>query len=427
MSASAHHPLDADLLDFVEGALPVEAADAIGAHLAGCVLCRIKHQRLTGEPPTAVVDLHGADFPPFHPVLSVDAAPATAVPGELWLTGGDEAVMVLLRQIPDPSLGLVVPVTFEVDTADSGTVVLDAEASPLGLPLAIHDDMPLHLPLDVLRSRVVPARDVDLLAVTVGEPGVRRGNPLDGPADPRHELRQLVRDRLLALSPVDVEAAPPDEPIEEDGFDVARQQLEVLRRGGSTVERFATPAGCPDGWIGLGRVIERHLSILVVGTPAGLITEPDYVAARGIAVRWHASALVVCSPLGETADLYTPRGLYDAMQVPLGHRSPEPTVSGLDVIDSIGKFFDLHPLWHVPAAMEARPVPSIDVAELLDRNSRVAAANLAGRSVRGAGKREAYTWASTQGDELAALLQRALAGTLAPEDIEAAADGGQPE
>jgi len=429
MSAAVHHPLDADLLDLVEGTLTAGAADAIEAHLAGCVLCRIKRQRLMGEPPTGPVDLGAIDLPRFRPVDSVDASPATAVPGELWLTTGDEAVMVLIRQITDRSLSLVVPVTFDIEAADSGTLVLDADASPLNLPMAIHDGTPVRLPLDALRSRVVPARAVDLLALTGGEPGVRRGSPLEGPADPRHEIRQHIADRLLHLSPLDRDASPPDGTgvtVDLDGFDEVRAQLEDLQCSGSTVEPFATPAGCPDGWLGLGQVVERHLSILVIGTPAGLITEPDYVAARGLAVRWHASALIVCSPGGGTVDLYTPKGLYDAMQVPLGHRSPEPTVSGLDLVDSIRKFFDLHPLWHVPAASETRPVPSIDVAELLERNTRTAAAELAQRRVRGADKRQAYQRAAAQGDELAAILQRALTGNLAPEDIQAVVDR-QPE
>lgn len=424
MSASAHHPLDADLLDLVEGALTPEAISAVEAHLAACVLCRIKYQRLSGEPLTdgdlndvdrahtdlGPIDLDKAGIPRFRPVDSVDASPETAAPGELWLTAGDEAVMVLLRQILDPSLSLVSPVTFDVEAADDGTVVLDADASPLGLPLAIHDGTTVRLPLDVLHSRVVPARTVDLLTVTVGDPGVRRGGPLDGPADPRHEVRQHLADRLLALSP---------------GFGPVQDQLEDLRHGGATVEELATPAGCPDGWLGLARILERHLSILVVGTPAGLITESDYVAARGVAVRWHASALVVCAPGDGTVDLYTPKGLYDAMQVPLGHRAPEPTVSGLDLIDTVRKFLDLHPLWHVPAASETRPVPSVDVSELLDRNGRVATADLADRRVRGTDKRTAYQQAATRSDELAAILQRALAGTLTPEDIQGVA-GGEP-
>lgn len=432
MSASAHHPLDADLLDLVEGLLTPEATAAVEAHLAGCVLCRIKRQRLAGEPPTEPADRGEADrgsvdrgdavIPRFRAVDSVDAPPSRALPGDLWLTVGDEAVMVLIRQLLDPSLSVVVPVTFDVEAADSGTVVLDADTSPLNLPLAIHDSMPLRLPLDALRSRVVPARAVDLLAMTGAEPGVRQGSPLEGPADPRHEVRQHLMDQLLALSAIEGDTAPTTPDI--DGFGEVRHQLEDLRRSGSTVDPFATPAGCPDGWLGLGQVVERHLSLLVIGTPAGLITDADYVAARGVAVRWHASALVVCSPGAATVDLYTPKGLYDAMQVPLGHRSPEPTVSGLDLADSVRKFFDLHPLWHVPAASETRPVPSVDVSQLLERNSRLAAADLAERNVRGADKRQGYRQAAARSDELAAVLQRALDGALAPEDIQAVADDG---
>ncbi len=424
---SAHHPLDADLLDLVEGALSPAAAGGVETHLAGCVLCRIKRQRLMGEQPTGPVDLGDADIPRFLLLDAVDASPATATPGELWLTDGEEAVMVLLRQVLGRSQTVIaVPVTFDAEAADDGTVVLDADASPLGLPLAIHDRMPSSLPLHVLRSRVTPTREVELMALTGAEPGVSRGRPLDGPGDPRHEVRQRVAERMAQLSPGDGEAAPAGETSEADGFGEARRQLELLYLSGAAVEQLATPGGCPDGWLGLGRVVERHLGILVIGTPAGLITESDYVAARGVALRWHASALVVCSPGAATVDLYTPKGLYDAMQVPLGHRSPEPTVSGLDLVDSVRKFFDLHPLWHVPAASEARPVPSIDVSDLLERNARLATARLAGRSVRGADKREAYRRASTRSDELAAILQRALAGTLAPEDIQAAADR-QPE
>jgi hypothetical protein len=425
MSASPH-PLDIDLLDLIEGTLSPDPTRAIEVHLATCVLCRIKRQRLSDEAPIDPVDLGDVEIPAFGHVEIVDAPAATAAPGELWLTDGDEALMVLLRDVRDPLLGVVVmPVTFETDVADSGTVILDSAASPLGVPLAIYDGMLSRLPLHVLRSRVVPARDVDLSTLAVGEPGVSRGSSLEGPADPRHEVRQNIADRLAALSPVHDDFTPTDVAPDSDTFGMVQEQLKALHNGNTTVERFATPGGCPDGWIGLGRILQRHLSLLIIGTPAGLITEADYVAARGMAVRWHASALIVCPRQGRTVDLYTPKGLYDAMQVPLGQRSPEPTVSGLDLIDSVRKFFDLHPLWHVPASSETRQVSRVDVSKVLERNVHVATARLAERSVRGAGKPEAYERASTQGDQLAAILQRALEGTLVPEDIQAVVDGHQ--
>ncbi len=346
------------------------------------------------------------------------------------LTGCDEAVLVLIRRVADPGPGLdpwpglvVVPVTFDTASAHRGTVVLDAEASPLGVPVAIHEDLTATLPRGVLRRRVVPTRAVDLAALTGSGPGWGRGRPLEGPADPRHEVRQHVADRLTAVSPlVDVELAPAGAALAGDGFGPVVEQLQRLQECGTTVEPFATPAGCPEGWVGLGRVLDRHLSLLVIGTPAGLITDADHVAARGVAVRWHASALIVCPRHGATVDLYTPKGLYEALQVPLGRRAPEPSVSGLDLVDSIRKFLDLHPLWHVPDGSGSRPVRRIDVHEVLDRQVRAAAADLAGRRVRGAGKPEAYGRASTRGEQLAAVLQRALDGTLDPQDVPAVVD-----
>jgi hypothetical protein len=202
--ATARHPLDTDLMDLVEGTLSPDAARSVEAHLAGCVLCRIKRQRLTNEAPIDFIDVHDVEIPSFGRIATVDVSPATALPGELWLTEGDEAVMVLVRKVLDPLLGLVVvPVTFDTEVADSGTVVLDATASPLGVPLAIYDAMVSSLPLYVLRNRVVPVRDVDLLNLAVGEPGVSRGSALEGPGDPRHEVRQYIADRLTALSPVE--------------------------------------------------------------------------------------------------------------------------------------------------------------------------------------------------------------------------------
>lgn len=208
ISASSGHPLDTDLMDLVDGNLSPDAVRSVEAHLATCVLCRIKRQRLTNEAPISFVDLHDVEIPTFGRIETVDASPATALPGELWLTHGDEATMLLVRKVLGPPLGLVVvPVTFDTEVADNGTVVLDSDTSPLGVPLAIYDGMLSGLPLNALLCRVVTVREVDLLTLTVGERGVLRGSPLEGPGDPRHEVRQYIADRLTALSPTEEDDA----------------------------------------------------------------------------------------------------------------------------------------------------------------------------------------------------------------------------
>ena len=73
--------------------------------------------------------LSGADRP--------DAGPAA---GELWRAhrpGGGAVVMVWLRSVT-PTGALAVPVSFDTEVADEDTLVLPADAAPLGLPLALH-------------------------------------------------------------------------------------------------------------------------------------------------------------------------------------------------------------------------------------------------------------------------------------------------
>jgi hypothetical protein len=73
--------------------------------------------------------LSGADLP--------SAGPAA---GELWRArrqGGGGVVVVWLRSITTNG-AVAVPVSFDTELADEDTLVLPADASPLGLPLALH-------------------------------------------------------------------------------------------------------------------------------------------------------------------------------------------------------------------------------------------------------------------------------------------------
>lgn len=230
------HPLGSDLLDFVEGAGGDAESRSIAEHLAGCVLCRIKRQRLTNVPPVELTDGQDIALPTFTPIRSERLDGSEAARGDLWTTMGEDTAIVLIRTVREQDWGVVVvPVILDVEVADSGALVLDETASPLRTPIAIYERMTISLPLSALAARVVPVRaGIDLWTIAAGDPGVTRGSGLQGATDPRVELRQYLADRLVALDRHEADDASDDS---EDVNETALSQrsddeiFEALVRG----------------------------------------------------------------------------------------------------------------------------------------------------------------------------------------------------
>lgn len=424
--ASNPHPLDTDLLDLVDGALDEATALVVEAHLTRCVLCRIKRQRLTDAPPVVLTDLPDVHVPAFGVIETADSPLTAPQPGELWLTEGEVGAMVLIRKVLDGDLGLVVvPVTFDIEVADSGTLVLDANASPLGVPLAIYDRMLSSLPARTLRSRVLPIRQADLLNVGAGELGATRGTQLEGPGDPRHEVRQYIADRLTSLSPLedDDQVAEDDEPPAAHGDDYAifLRELDELREADLAVEACPALTSCPSDWVGLGRIIRRYQTIAVIGTPAGLITNSDYTAAARFVVREHMSALVVCPQGGDTVDLYPPEGLYEGYTLPGGVPGRALFIAGFGLQDSVQKFLGTREGWNVPTASDAGSAEAINVPELLGALILEETERLGSEKVR-TEKREGWRRAATRGERLVQIVRDELDGTFEPSRIADLAD-----
>ncbi len=427
--ASAH-PLDMELLDYVEGACDTESADRIAAHLAQCLLCRIKRQRLTGAPPMELTDARTIVAPDF---VAIAFAPGEGKPqpGELWLTNADDATIVLVTSIRADGDGVVVvPVTLDVEAADQRVLTLDQSVSPLAVPLAIYEDLPVSLPTAALGERIHLRAGVDLLSLSDDSAGVSRGEPIRSAADPRLEVRQYLVDRLTALDPYDVEQDDPDGLAHYTPPRVALLRDELLLRRGPNCDVQDLPtlsAGptTPSGWAGIARVTDFTVRVIVIETPHGLQEPPDFAAAQILVARMAASALAVCTPESETADVYDAPGLFRAFQLPEGTRSSDPIVSGLWLPDAVAKYLDQKRVVLSTIGLSPHHAPRIDTAVVLTHEVVSAIDATVNRASRlGPEKKDGYLQLPAWRNEVAEVLKRALEPDFDAQWISDAITGG---
>lgn len=422
--ASAH-PLDTDLLDYVEGVADRAATDLIKEHLRGCVVCRIKRQRLAGVPPMDFVDPRSVVVPNFTPLATEPASPEDAQPGELWLTTGDEAAMVLVRSVGRGGGVVVVPVALDIEVADDSVLVLDEQASPLPVPIGIWESLVVSVPTAALSARVVGRADVELLAVGVDDAGVSRGTPLEGAADPRHEVRQYLVDRLTALDAYDEEAGEDDDEesfTPERLFEVVRSELS-WRRPWCDVQRLVSlpvPDELADLWVGVCRVVDFTTHVAVVQMPSGLSTQRDIHHAQALLVRLNASALAVCTPATDVIDLYDPPTLFGATELPAGTRSAGPLISGMSMVDTLDKYLEQKRLPLSVVAGPAHLAPRVDVSAVLAAAVDTAVNEAIARASRfGTEKRAGYERLGSWKTQLTETLRAAHEPGFDPAAIEA--------
>src|SRR4051794_6519811 len=266
------HPLDVDIADLVDGLVDGNTAAAIEAHLADCVLCRLKQWRLTGAPPAAPA----GDWPFPSPAFAVLSGEDRAEPaaGEIWLAGGDERILVLILRVAGERV-LVAPLTLDVEAADEESEIVD---SPFGMPVVLHPALATELPSAALAGR---------LPGTVDRSGATAGPPITGPADPRLELRQHLADRLGALEEVLPDAsddAPP--PRADQVRSTLIADLRALRGAACTVRALDAWPGPvfadQHGWTPLATVDEVGVVLVVLDTPHGLVDHTDFDLARAV-------------------------------------------------------------------------------------------------------------------------------------------------
>ena len=358
--------------------------------------------------------------------IEIEDAPGTAArQGELWLTNADESMMVLVRSVRDNDFGVVVvPVTLDVEVSDSGALILDTFASPLAVPIAIYDRLAVSLPSSALSGRVVPLRsNINLLALSAGERGISRGSSLEGPADPRLEVRQYLSDRLVVLDSYESDSGGGDLPASD--VDLRRSELRdelILRRGSSCkVEELGLLPSLPETpqtWSGFACVKDFNVRIIVIDTPSGLNDEGDYVCGQALLTRMDGSALAICNWHSDIADLFDPPTLFHAIELPDGQRASKPLISGLSLPDTIAKFLEQKRTKVSTIDTSSPHGTRVDVQEILaDQVAGAVDATLQRASRLRQEKRAGYLALEGQAGGLAEVLKTALEIDFDPQSI----------
>lgn len=429
MSPRAAHPLDVDLVDFIDGSLDAAGRRIIEEHLTACPSCRIKHQRMAQTPPIDPTSVRDIEVPQFGAVDVEEADPAAARAGELWLTATDDAAMVLVTKVRPNGWGVVVvPVVFDIEVADSGTLVLDEAASPLAVPIAIYDGMLNSLPTSALRGRVVPTRaGVDLLRISDADPGVSRGTPLEGPADARHEVRQYINDRVVSVDAPTTRWSEERHargqvrgihPMNKAMVDAEFRELQrgFFSRADTTVEPLASrlPAIVPAGWEGIAQIRAFNQRVLLLFVEGGL--PDDRGPARALCDALGGSALAVRAQVSSPiVDVYSRRELFVSHSVETGAAFVEPLISG-PVVAAVSGYLDTMVTIAATLRSPIARMLSIDPKEILrGQVARALDAQVAtGKNAHIEPKRLGLMSVEGIGNELLELLRLALSERVDP-------------
>src|SRR5687768_968320 len=100
------HPLDIDLLSYALGELDVTSAAELDRHLLECLLCRIHLNRIQRQGlalgPDSVPTLAYPEISPTVLAIAAgDRRPATFEPGQLWLAGSNQRMLVWIEAVND--------------------------------------------------------------------------------------------------------------------------------------------------------------------------------------------------------------------------------------------------------------------------------------------------------------------------------------
>jgi hypothetical protein len=341
----------------------------IGEHLTGCVACRVWAVRAAAasdDPPAQNVLARLVSAAPRlpEPVRQCLAAPSDGAPqpGELWRASRDNALLVWIRRVLDGAIA-VVPAVLDTDLADEQSVLVDAEYSPVGEPLALMLSVEGHVDPGFLLGRIgvldaTAAVDEIRAARQEGRAprGVRTGPAVTSEYDERLEYRQLLADLLQDLAPG---AADDDEEETPDGPDLLNladelDALPLLRWG-------CKPAPAGPGSVQVGelhwlrveaeiRELDLVVLVAVLTGPTPLAVQTSEAAARACGALRNLFpeaddvAIAVADPAGGWKGVVVAGPYTTEAFEPPGGGTSGPRVPGqpMALVDALLKHFDAH-------------------------------------------------------------------------------------
>jgi hypothetical protein len=300
-----------------------------------------------------------APGPSFLARLTTTHEDGSPHPGELWRVGRDEALLVWVRRVFADTAD-VVPAVLDIDLADQESVVVPADATPLGMPVALLTGVRSHVGMPAFLERLgsidVAAQVQEVMtAAREGRApqGVDVGLPIESEDDQRIEYRQVVADLLSDLAPSRWPSPIADEVPESDYDELCgllSQELPSRHYGTRVSEVPFRPVSAYDAtslWT-CARVAYLDTSVIVAMLHGALLEEALLVAELATAclevVRLEpdADAIAVAGKSAgwPTAVLGVPQ-LRTAFEAPSGIQvPPRLTVEPLPVIDALAKFLD---------------------------------------------------------------------------------------
>jgi hypothetical protein len=273
--------------------------------------------------------------------------------------------------------------------ADEYTLVLSVESNPFGLPLAVFCSFDAQVDLDKLdrllfslpiESAIDSLRSARRSGTTTPTELVV-GPPVEDASDERHEFRQIVADRLVALeTSVDADADPSIADFEErvESLCFRRQHCRKTPCDNAVSESAAT-----SGWRALTILREVDPTVVVL---LGSLDVESVPGARVIIDLANATAVAFVEDLdGFETRVYEATDLAERRySAPSGKRLDTDThVASLPFEDALFKYLDAMSMFDDgPAVRGAGETVSDDIDEIAQAEARSAVASAKAHAYR---------------------------------------------